>query len=163
MGDFMIFKIDVKKLIISLLIPLAVGGLSALISMGQMEKYSTFKQPPLSPPAILFPIVWSVLYLLMGISLYLVWTKYPTKEDKTVAYLAFIVQLFLNFIWSPIFFNAGEYLIAFIVLIALWIMAIITAILFFRISKIAGLLFIPYILWLTFAAYLNIGVYILNR
>ena len=163
MGDFMIFKIDFKKLIISLAIPLIVGAISAFITMGQMDIYSKIKQPPLAPSSVLFPIVWTILYLLMGISFYLVWTKYPTRYDKTSAYIAYAVQLFLNFIWSPIFFNAREYLIAFLVLIALWVMVIVMTVLFYRISKPAGILQIPYILWLTFAGYLNLAIYILNR
>lgn len=163
MGDIMIIKIDFKKLIVSLLIPLAVGGLSALITGSDMDIYGKIKQPPLSPPSIVFPIVWTVLYTLMGVSLYLVWTKERRYGNKKCAYIIFAIQLFLNFIWSPIFFSAEKYLLAFIVLVTLWIFAIIMAVLFYKISKPAGLLQIPYILWLTFAGYLNCGIYLLNK
>ena len=116
----MVFKFDLKKLIFSILIPLAVGGLSALISGGGMGFYKTVEKPPLSPPGIVFPIVWSILYILMGISLYLVMTKKDMYLNKTSAYAFFALQLFLNFIWSPVFFSAKEYLAAFIILVLLW-------------------------------------------
>lgn len=159
----MIFKFDLKKLIISLLIPLAVGGLSALISGGGMDFYKTVEKPPLSPPGIVFPIVWSILYILMGISLYLVITKKDMYQSKTSAYVFFALQLFLNFIWSPVFFSAKEYLAAFVILVLMWLAIIGMIVSFFRISKFAGLLQIPYLLWVTFAGYLNLGVYLLNK
>lgn len=159
----MIFKFDLKKLIISLLIPLAVGGLSALISGGGMDFYKTVEKPPLSPPGIVFPIVWSILYILMGISLYLVITKKDMYQTKTSAYVFFALQLFLNFIWSPVFFSAKEYLAAFVILVLMWLAIIGMIVSFFRISKFAGLLQIPYLLWVTFAGYLNLGVYLLNK
>lgn len=159
----MIFKFDLKKLIISLLIPLAVGGLSALISGGGMDFYKTVEKPPLSPPGIVFPIVWSILYILMGISLYLVITKKDMYQSKTSAYVFFALQLFLNFIWSPVFFSAKEYLAAFVILVLMWLAIIGMIVSFFRISKLAGLLQIPYLLWVAFAGYLNLGVYLLNK
>lgn len=159
----MVFKFDLKKLIFSILIPLAVGGLSALISGGGMGFYKTIQKPPLSPPGIVFPIVWTILYILMGVSLYLVITKKDMYQSKTSAYVFFTLQLFLNFIWSPVFFSANEYLAAFIILILLWLSIIGMIITFFRISKLAGLLQIPYLLWVTFAGYLNFAIYLLNR
>ncbi len=159
----MIFKFDLKKLILSLFIPLAVGGLSALISGGGMDFYKTIERPPLSPPGIVFPIVWTLLYILMGISLYLVITKKDMYLNKTGAYIFFALQLFLNFIWSPVFFSANEYLAAFVILVFLWLSIIGMIVSFFRISKLAGLLQIPYLLWVTFAGYLNLAIYLLNR
>ena len=159
----MIFKIDLKKLIVSILIPLVVGGLSALISGGGMGFYETIKRPPLSPPGIVFPIVWSILYILMGISLYLVIVKKDMYQSKTSAYLFFALQLLLNFIWSPVFFSANEYLAAFIILILLWLSIIGMIVTFFKISKLAGLLQIPYLIWVTFAGYLNFAIYLLNK
>lgn len=159
----MIFKLDLKKLILSLFIPLAVGGLSALISGGGMGFYETVEKPPLSPPGIVFPIVWTILYILMGISLYLVITKKDRYQSKTSAYAFFVLQLFLNFIWSPVFFSAKEYLAAFIILILLWLSIIGMILTFFRISKLAGLLQIPYLIWVTFAGYLNFAIYLLNK
>lgn len=159
----MIFKIDLKKLIVSILIPLVVGGLSALISGGGMGFYKTIEKPPLSPPGIIFPIVWTILYILMGISLYLVIVKKDMYQSKTSAYLFFALQLLLNFIWSPVFFSANEYLAAFIILILLWLSIIGMIVTFFRISKLAGLLQIPYLIWVTFAGYLNFAIYLLNK
>ncbi len=158
----MIIKINWKKLLISLLIPLATGGLSALITKDFQGLYETIKQPPLAPPALVFPIVWSVLYVLMGVSLYLVWTKEGGFKSKTAAYLIFAIQLFLNFIWSPVFFKFMQFLPAFVILCLLWLATLAMIISFYTISKPAGLLQIPYLIWLTFAAYLNFAVYYLN-
>ena len=156
-------KINWKRLIISVLIPLAVGGLSALISGGGMDFYKTIEKPSLSPPGVVFPIVWSILYILMGISLYLVIIKKDMYQSKLSAYIFFALQLFLNFIWSPVFFSANEYLAAFVILAFLWVSIIGMIITFFKISKIAGLLQIPYLLWVTFAGYLNLSMYLLNK
>lgn len=158
----MIFKVNLKKLIISLLIPLLVGGASALISSGNMDIYDRINRPPLSPPGIVFPIVWTILYTLMGISLYLVWNKADYFGSKAGAYFWFGVQLFFNFIWSPIFFGAEQYLVAFIILVLLWISIIAMILSFYKISKSAALLQIPYLIWVTFAGYLNLAIYILN-
>jgi len=159
----MILKFSIKKFIISLVIPLAVGGLSALITSGDMEIYKTVERPPLSPPSIVFPITWTILYILMGISLYLVWTCGDKFTDKSKAYFFFTVQLVLNFLWSPVFFTAQLYLLAFIILLLMWIFTILMIISFYKISKPAGLLQIPYLLWLIFAGYLNLSIYILNK
>jgi tryptophan-rich sensory protein len=158
-GDFL--KIDFKKLIINIAIPLGVGALSALISMGSMKNFASLDQPPLSPPAWLFPVVWSILYVLMGISSYLITESGKPARSKT-ALTVYGVQLFFNFMWSIIFFNFEAYLFAFIWLLALFVLIIINAVLFFKIDRRAGLLFTPYILWVAFAGYLNLGISILN-
>lgn len=157
----MSFKIDLKKLVTSLILPLAVGGLSALITRNDMDVYSELNVPPLAPPSWLFPVVWTIIYILMGISLYLVRVK-NTNRDKTSAYIAFAVQLFLNFIWSPIFFSAKAYTVAFVVLVLMWIAVIWMMVLFFRIDRRAAYLNILYLLWITFAGYLNLAIAILN-
>lgn len=160
----MVMKFDLKKLIISLLIPLAVGGLSVLITGGDMKLYGDVVKPPLSPPFIVFPIVWSALYILMGISFYLVWiNKNAAYEEKKNAFIIYFASLFLNFIWSPVFFSLRQYLLAVVLLAALLITVIITAVKYHRINKWAGLLQIPYIIWLVIAGYLNIGIYLLNK
>lgn len=159
----MILQINWKKLIISLLIPLAVGGLSAFLTRGNMKFYEKVEQPPLAPPGWIFPVVWSILFLLMGISLYLVWISKAHPQQKKTAFAVFALQLFMNFIWSPIFFNMRRYLFAFVILLILWLLIITMITLFYRISKPAGLLQIPYLLWVTFAGYLNLGIYLLNR
>lgn len=154
-------QIKWKPLIICLLIPLAVGGLSALLTMGSMEIYGALKQPPLSPPGFLFPIVWSILFILMGISSYLVYIS--DSKNKTKALIIYAVQLVFNFFWTIIFFNMQSYLFAFIWLVILWILIIAMIVSFWKISKPAALLQIPYLLWVTFAGYLNLGVYLLNK
>ena len=149
-----------KNLLVNIAIPLAVGGISALITGSGFRDYQNVTQPPLSPPALVFPVVWTVLYALMGVSSYLIWEK--GKDERSRPLTVYAVQLFLNFLWPVFFFMLKAYLFAFIWLILLWIFVLVMIILFYRTNKTAGLLQIPYILWLTFAAYLNLGVYLLN-
>ena len=158
----MVFKFNLKRFLISIAIPLIVGGLSALITSENMNLYSRIETPPLSPPGWIFPVVWTILYTLMGVSFYLVWNSNAAIFEKKQAFWVFAIQLFLNFIWSPIFFNMRAYLIAFIVLLALWGFVLAMIIKFYKISKLAGILQIPYLIWLTFAGYLNLAIYLLN-
>ena len=130
-------KIEWKRLLISIAIPLAVGGLSALFTAGNMDLYTKINQPALAPPSWVFPVVWTILYVLMGIALYLVVIT-KTREDKRPAIVSFGVQLFFNFFWSLIFFNARAFLFAFVWLIFLWISIIANVYLFYRINKNAG-------------------------
>ncbi len=152
-------KLQWKKLIISIVVPLAAGGLSALLTRNGMKEFGSLAQPPLSPPAWLFPVAWTLLYVLMGAACYLVWTA-PKKAPNALT--AYGVQLFFNFFWSVIFFGIGNYLFAFIWLLLLWAAVLWTAVLFFRTKKSAGYLLLPYLAWVTFAGYLNLGVYLLN-
>lgn len=154
-------KIDWKKLLIALAIPLAVGGLSALVS-GGMSDYAQLNQPPLSPPGWVFPVVWTALYLLMGYASYRIYTSDASQEQKKRALLLYGAQLVLNFLWSPIFFGLQWRLVAFMVLIGLWVLVALTLREFSKIDETAGDLLLPYILWITFAAYLNLGAYLLN-
>ncbi len=155
-------KIDKKPLIIALLIPLAVGGLSALLT-GGMDTFKTLEKPPLSPPGWIFPVVWTILYLLMGFASYLVYNSKAPTYKKNNALLFYGLQLFFNFFWSIIFFRWEMYLFAFVWLMVMWALIIITLVKFYNINKLSGLLLIPYLLWVTFAAYLNLGIYILNK
>ena len=150
-----------KSLLVALAIPLAVGGFGALLS-GGMADYGAMEKPPLSPPGWVFPVVWTVLYLLMGEASYRVLTSGEEPSRIRKALLAYGVQLFLNFLWPLVFFGGEWYLAAFIVIIALWVAIFITMRRFARIDEKAGDLFIPYLLWVTFAAYLNLGVFLLN-
>ncbi len=161
-GVIMVFKFNLKRFLISLAIPLITGGLSAFITRGDMDIYQNFNQPPLAPPMWLFPVAWTILYALMGVSLYLVWNSNATYSQKQLAFIFFGIQLFLNFIWSPIFFSMQQFLLAFIVLVLMWIFTLGMILTFYRVSKPAGLLQIPYLLWLTFAGYLNFAIYLLN-
>ena len=158
----MILSINLKRFLISIALPLVVGGLSALMTVGNMDLYSQIVSPPLSPSSWVFPVVWTVLYTLMGVSLYLVWNSDASYYEKRRAYIFFVAQLFLNFIWSPVFFNKQWFLVAFIVLVLLLIFALGMTVSFYKISKPAGLLQVPYLIWLTFAGYLNFAIYLLN-
>ncbi|MBE6729339.1 MAG: tryptophan-rich sensory protein [Ruminococcaceae bacterium] len=154
-------KIQWKKLLFFIAVPLVVGAISGFISMSGMEEFKALIKPPLSPPPILFPIVWSILFILMGIASYLVYTS--EKSDKvSVALVFYAIQLIFNFFWSIIFFNGQAYLFAFIWLVVLWLLILITTILFYQISKPAGYLMVPYLIWVAFAGYLNFAIYLLN-
>ncbi len=152
---------NLKKRLISWAIPLAVGGLATLLSGGN-DLYWIINQPPLSPPAWVFPLVWTALYIAMGEAAYRVLTSGADPTQIKKALTAYGVQLFLNFLWPLLFFGGQMYLGAFILLIVLWIAILITARRFSRIDEIAGDLLLPYLLWVTFAGYLNLGVYLLN-
>ena len=153
-------KIKAKDLIIAILIPLSVGGISALLTSGGMQVFDYILKPPLSPPKWLFPVAWTILYTLMGIASYLVWETRDSRSKK--ALIIYGVQLFFNFFWSIIFFNLQAYLFAFIWIIILWVLIVITTVYFGEIKRLAGRLMIPYLLWVAFASYLNFGIYVLN-
>lgn len=151
-------KLNVKKLVIALVIPLAVGGLATLLS-GGMGDYRQLVQPPLSPPGWVFPIVWTLLYLAMGYASYRV---HISGKPAAGALRLYATQLFFNFLWPIVFFGFGWYLGAFFVLLILWGLVLLTLRAFTAIDETAGDLLIPYILWITFAGYLNMGIYFLN-
>ena len=155
--------------IFSFALPLAVGGLAAWLTMGSMSQYAALVQPPLAPPSWLFPVVWTILFVLMGISaarIYII-----GKQDRSggtvrcgdnsdiggqaaCALRVYLVQLIFNMLWTPLFFTLNLRL------------ALITVIVmtcrFFKLDKVSGILMLPYIAWLLFAGYLNLGTYILN-
>lgn len=153
-----------KSYVISIAIALAVGGLSAFLTMGNMDLYSEIIKPPLAPPPILFPIVWTVLYILMGISAAMIYNERDNQmAESNRALIVYAVNLVLNFFWSMIFFNMRAFLFAFVWLVALWIVILLMIIKFAKIKPIAGYLQIPYLLWVTFAGYLNFAIYFLNK
>ena len=147
--------------IIGIAIPLALGGLSALLTMSDMKAYADMNKPPLSPPAIVFPIAWSALYVLMGIASALVWRE-RRSDDRQNGLIYYGLQLILNFFWPLVFFSAKEYWFAFAWLLALLAAVIATAVFFKRVSRPAFWLLVPYLAWLAFATYLNAGVAVLN-
>lgn len=155
----------IKPYVISIAIALAVGGLSAWLTKDGMDLYNqTVIKPPLSPPMILFPIVWTILFILMGVGSGIVFVKRHTdKEAARSALFVYGLQLVVNFLWSIIFFNMQSYLFAFVWLLLLWVLIIIMIIKFHKISQLSAYLQIPYLLWVTFAGYLTIMVYFLNR
>ena len=140
----------------------AVGGLSAWLSREGMKAYSeTVAQPPLSPPMWLFPVVWGILFLLMGYSAGRIYLASESRERSRGLNL-FVAQLIINFFWSLIFFNAQAFLLAFVWLILLWVLVLLMIFTFRKVDPLAAWLQIPYLLWLTFAAYLSAGVWYLN-
>ncbi len=140
-----------------------MGALSAIFTNNSMDKYKNYNRPILSPPGWLFPIVWSILFVLMAISAYIVYTSNATKKEKTDALFLYFLQLVINFFWTIIFFSFDQLLLGFLWIILLWIVVIFMMVSFFKIKPIAAYLQIPYILWLSFAAYLNLGIYVLNK
>lgn len=155
-------KIEWKKLLTSLAIPLAVGGVSALLTRGGMETFNMIEKPPLSPPGWLFPVVWTILYLLMGYASYRVLQSDAPQSEITQAQTAYGIQLVLNFFWSIWFFNFGLYWFSFVWLVALWVAILVTLVRFWRIDRVSGYLLLPYLAWVTFAGYLNLGIAMLN-
>ncbi|MBR6664301.1 MAG: tryptophan-rich sensory protein [Lachnospiraceae bacterium] len=155
-------KINKKLLAICIAIPLVVGVISALLTKDSMMIFQTVNKPPLSPPGWLFPLVWTILYILMGVASYLVLTSEGIMEEKSQAISVYFYQLLVNFLWSTWFFNLQWYVFAFFWLILLWVLIFVTLVRFYRISKSAGYLLVPYLLWVTFAGYLNLGIALLN-
>ena len=155
-------KLDKKLLIICIALPLLVGALSALLTRESMMLFASVRKPPLSPPGWLFPVVWTILYALMGIASYLVLASGAPKEEIGKALNVYLYQLLVNFLWSTWFFNFQWYLFAFFWLVLLWVMILVTTVRFYSISKPAGYLMVPYLLWVTFAGYLNLGIALLN-
>lgn len=156
-------KIDKKLLAKSIALPVLVGVVSGLLTRNAMQDFEVLNQPPLSPPAWLFPVVWTILYVLMGISAYLIKTSDADEQEKSDALTLYYYQLLVNFLWPVFFFNFGWYLFAFVWLLLLWVLVILMIRSFDKINKTAAYLNLPYLLWLTFAAYLNFAIWWLNR
>lgn len=153
-----------KTYFVGILIPVAVGIVSSLLVQENFLLYEELTRPPLAPPKYIFPIVWTILYILMGISsarIYLCETS--ERSDIKQALTLYGVQLVFNFMWPIAFFNFEALLFAFIWLMIMWVIIILMIIKFYTIDKTAAYLQIPYLLWTTFAAYLNFGFYLLNR
>ena len=141
----------------------AIGALSGWLTRTATKSYNeTIIQPPLSPPAIVFPIVWGILFALMGIGAARIYLS-PASSARSRSLLLFLIQLAFNFFWSIIFFNFQAFGFAFIWLIILWVLILLMILSFRKVDKIAALLQIPYLLWVTFAAYLNFGVWLFNK
>lgn len=152
-----------KPYLFWILLAEAVGGLSGWLTRDSMQVYSeTILQPPLSPPGWVFPVVWTVLFALMGIGAARIYLAPPSKA-RSLGLNLFIAQLAVNFFWSPIFFNAQAYGFAFFWLLFLWALVLWMILVFRKVDPPAAKLQIPYLIWLTFAAYLNLGVWYLNR
>lgn len=155
-------KIRFKPLAAAILIPLAVGGLAAFLTKDAMQSFDRLYKPLLSPPAWLFPVVWTVLYILMGIASYLIYVSDASAPRKKRALTLYAVQLGVNFLWSLIFFSLEAYFFAFLWLLLLAALIAATMVMFGYIDKTAERLLIPYIIWVSFAGYLNLGIFLLN-
>lgn len=153
-------KINWKRLIIITIITFVVGSFFSWFTMNNMDTFKELEKP-VNVPAMLFPIVWIILYLLISISCYII-TK-PDDKGKDKALIWYGIQLIINSLWSLIFFGFGAYLFAFIWIILLLITVVIMTAKFYNIDKRAAYINIPYILWILFAGYLNFGIYLLNR
>ena len=140
----------------------AVGALSGFVSRNGMKLYGTaVAKPPLPPPGWVFGVVWVILYALMAISAYRIYQS-PESQERSRGLNLFVIQLIVNFFWSPIFFNAMAFGFAVIWLVLLWILVLWMILTFQKTDTVAAWLQIPYLIWLTFAAYLNLGVWLLN-
>ena len=168
-----------KTILIFILLPLVMGAVAGLLTMGGMEQFQMLNQPPLAPPGWLFPIVWTILYTLMGISSYIIYSAECMKgkwkeifkdgkqrncksEQKRKALTIYGYQLIVNFLWPVFFFNFGWYGFSYLWLIILWVLVAVMIWEFDKISQTAALLNIPYILWLSIAGYLNLSIWLLN-
>lgn len=152
---------NIETFIIAILIPIAVGSISTLFTKNVPATYNQLTKPDFSPPSYIFPIVWLILYILMGISSYLIYIS--TSQYRTVALRIYAIQLFFNFFWSIIFFGLQMYLLAFIWIWCLIMLIILMILVFYQIRPLAAFLQIPYLLWCIFAAYLNFSIYMLNK
>lgn len=154
----------IKPYVISIAIALLVGGASAYLTKDNMNIYERINTPALSPPSWLFPVVWGILFTLMGISSAIIYLKGKNEDaDVKSAMNVYMLQLAVNFVWSIIFFNMQAFLLSFLWLLFLWVLIIVMIKRFKEISPLAAWLQIPYFLWVTFAAYLNFMIWILNR
>jgi len=155
---------NVVKLIAAILACLLAGIIGSVFTAPSIPTwYTALNKPSLQPPNWLFGPAWTTLYILMGIALYLVWSAKATPKTKNTALMVFALQLALNAIWSIIFFGAHMTLLAFIEIILLWAAIAYTIVLFNKISRPAAYLLVPYILWVSFASYLNFAIWLLNR
>ena len=152
--------IKLKSLILNILLSVGTGLLSSFLTGNFSALYQDVNRPALAPPAWLFPVVWSILYILMGISAYIIGES--GSDVRSSALPVYYLQLAVNFLWSPLFFVFKFYWFSFFWLLLLWVLVLIMIIKFSKINKLAAYLQIPYLIWLTFAAYLNLSVAILN-
>lgn len=152
-------NINIKQLLFYVLVTLGIGSLPALF-VDTSGNYKNLVKPPLSPPGFIFPIVWTILFVLMGISIY----RIVRTNDFGVGSLKilYFIQLLVNALWTPIFFGLNAYLFAFIWLLLLLVLVVIMTVKFHYLDKISAYLLIPYIIWLLFAGYLNLEIYLLN-
>lgn len=152
----------IKNYGIGIAIPLAVGGLAAFITRNSMDIYDKINQPFLAPPSWVFPVAWTILYILMGISSVMIYRSDAPSDEKKRAFILYGINLVVNFFWSIIFFNLGAFFIAF-----LWLMLLLFVIIrmissFYKIKPVAAYLQVPYVIWCCFATYLTASIWLMN-
>ena len=158
------------RLVVSIAVPLIAGGIGSFFTVSSVDTwYQTLEKPALNPPAWVFGPVWTTLFVLMGIALFLIWQNYSQMLENTSmkyaarwAIILFFVQLILNVCWSVVFFGMQNPGGALGVIIALWLAILATIVAFRKLSRVAAWLLVPYILWVTFATYLNYSIWMLN-
>ena len=148
------------SLLLSLLIPLAVGGLSAFLTRNSMDIYGSLRLPLFAPPGWLFPVVWSILYLLMGWSCWLILRQ--ERRERANAITLYAAQLVLNFLWPLFFFIGRQWFVSLLILLTLFLVVLAMVRAFYYLDRKAAFLQIPYCLWLSFALYLNWMIWLLN-
>jgi tryptophan-rich sensory protein len=162
-----ILKVDGKRnllaLFVSIIITEGAGLLSAFLGMANNETYDSLIKPVFTPPSWVFGAVWPILYLLMAVAAYRVWLKTRGTAEAGRGLKLYFIQLFLNFMWSIIFFRFRLIGLAFIELMLLLVFILLTTFEFLKIDRLAGLLMIPYILWVSFAGVLNFTFWMLNN
>jgi tryptophan-rich sensory protein len=155
---------DILKLVVSIVACLAAGAIGSVFTRSAIPTwYATLEKPAFNPPNWLFAPVWTLLYIMMGIAAFLVWRKGLENRQVRIALIVFLIQLVLNALWSVVFFGLESPLYGLIVISALWVAILFTVLKFFRISSVASVLMWPYLLWVTFAAVLNVSIWLLNR
>lgn len=156
-------KTIILKLLFSIILPLSIGAIAGMFTSDAVpEWYASLNRPSFSPPNWIFGPVWTTLYILMGISLFLIWKQAVSKE-RNMAIIIFLLQLLLNFAWSFIFFYFNMIGLALVEIVLLWISIVMMLVLFYRVNPIASYINIPYFLWVIFATVLNASYYFLNR
>lgn len=154
---------NIIRLIVSIIVCQCAGFIGSIATSRSVSTwYPTLQKPPFTPPNWLFAPAWITLYLLMAIAAFLIWRTGLEKSSTRTALIIFLVQLVLNALWSFAFFGLQSPLYGAIVIVALWLAILFTILKFFPISRAAGILMIPYILWVSFAAVLNISILVLN-
>ena len=158
----MIFQ-DVVKLVISLVVSLAAGGVGVIFTTPAIRTwYVDLNKPFFTPPNWLFGPAWTILYILMGIAAFMIWRIGLSTPGVQIALIAFLIQLILNLLWSIVFFGMHSIVGGVVVIVLLWIAILVTLIKFWSLYQTAGILMIPYLLWVTFASALNIAIWRLN-
>lgn len=156
-------KFNPIAFVVNIALPLAVGAIGAFFTATSVKTwYTTLAKPSFNPPNSIFPPVWTSIFILMGISAYLVWQRRDTVAHFPRTIALYLIQLIMNLMWSFIFFYAHQIGVALVEIVFLLVIIIINATVFYKINKLAGLLFIPYILWVSFATVLTYNIFTLN-